>query len=167
LHDIGKINFAGQNCQSLNVSKKSDKTLKKILALVKNREDVIFLSDIKLNSGENTHAAHDIEKKFFNVGYKFLHNSSKSSRGVGILIKNELKWIVMDEKKDENCNYLLTKINTGAAFWVFGAVYGPNGNDMDFFTDLERDLKTINCEKIVLGGDWNATWDPRPPGRKP
>jgi hypothetical protein len=71
------------------VSTKSDKTVKKILALVKGGEDIVFLSDLKLNSESQTHAIHDIEKKLFNLNFKLIYNSTTSSRGVGILIKKE------------------------------------------------------------------------------
>jgi uncharacterized membrane protein YukC len=49
-------------CQSLNISTKNDKTTKKILALVKEKEDFIMLSDLKLNSNAQNHAIHDLEK---------------------------------------------------------------------------------------------------------
>jgi exonuclease III len=47
---------------------------------------------------------------------------------------------------------------------VLGAVYGPNENDLEFFTDLENKLVSVNCTDFPtsIGGDWNATWDPRP-----
>jgi exonuclease III len=81
------LRFSAQNCQSLNISTKSDKTLKKLLAIVKSGEDIIFLSDTRLNSNEQKHAVNDIEKKIFSLGYSIIHNSTGSSRGVAILIK--------------------------------------------------------------------------------
>jgi Reverse transcriptase (RNA-dependent DNA polymerase) len=45
-----------------------------------------------------------------------------------------------------------------------GAIYGPNNNDPVFFDNLERDLITISDAgrtPIIIGGDWNATWDVR------
>jgi exonuclease III len=81
------LSFGAQNCQSLNISTKTDKTLKKILAIVKKGEDIIFLSDLRLNSDAQVHAVHDLEKKVNNLGYTLKHNSKNSSRGVGILIK--------------------------------------------------------------------------------
>jgi hypothetical protein len=61
---LGNITFTAQNCQSLNISTKNGKTLKKILAMVKGGEDVIFLSDLRLNSELQKHAIHDLEKKY-------------------------------------------------------------------------------------------------------
>jgi exonuclease III len=46
-----------------------------------------------------------------------------------------------------------------------GSVYGPNSNDAQFFECLERDISSLkNGEQteVILAGDWNATWDPRP-----
>jgi uncharacterized protein YaiI (UPF0178 family) len=60
---IPVLRISAQNCQSLNVSTKSDKTAKKILALLKDKDDIVLVSDIKLNSLVNSHALHDLDKK--------------------------------------------------------------------------------------------------------
>jgi exonuclease III len=140
------------------------KLKKKILALVKGGEDVIFLSDIKLNSGTQTHAIHDIEKIFFNLSYKLYHNSTVSTRGVGILVKNGiLKSEPIIEKDGEN-NIILLKAELLQGVWILGSVYGPNENTQQFYTDLENKLTQMDGKNlpVILGGDWNSTWDPRP-----
>jgi hypothetical protein len=156
------LRLAAQNCQSLNVSTKNSRTTKKILALVNNSEDVIFLSDLKLNTSRNKHASHDIEKQFFSKNYKFFHNSTASSRGVGILINRKVFEQLLEEVADPNNNFLLLKVKLNTGIWVLGAVYGPNDNDRGFFADLSAGIRRLSCDNTVIAGDWNSTWDPRP-----
>jgi exonuclease III len=164
-NNLGLVNitFAAKNCQSLNISTKNEKTFEKILALVKGGEDVIFLSDLKLNSVLQKHAIHDLEKKIFNLQYKFWHNSKASSRGVGILIRSDI-FIKELERIDDNNNnnFLLLKVELNSGVWVLGSIYGPNDNDINFFMDLEAGLEKLNNQNMVIGGYWNATWDSRP-----
>jgi len=47
---------------------------------------------------------------------------------------------------------------------IIVSVYGPNGTDRKFFTELERaiiNLKGNLDPPVILGGDWNTTWDNR------
>jgi len=59
------------------------------LATVGLGSDIIFLSDIRLNSNKQCVACKEITKRFYLLGYKFIHNSPLSNRGVGILIKKK------------------------------------------------------------------------------
>jgi exonuclease III len=92
----------------------------------------------------------------------FYHNSPTSSRGVGILVSKNLNFIKNGEFKDRKGNLLLIKAQINSYEIVIGAIYGPNDNDANFFRDLEFGMDQLGCNKILVGGDWNATWDPRP-----
>jgi exonuclease III len=109
------------------------------------------------------HALNDLSKKIETKGYKFYHNSPRASRGVGLLIKKSFNINIAEIKKDEVGNFLLVKFNCGGKNLLVGAIYGPNDNDLHFYNELSANIETLNCEHIILGGDWNATWDPRPP----
>jgi exonuclease III len=115
-----------------------------------------------LNTDAQSHATHDIEKKIKNLGYEFFHNSKTSSRGVGILIKKDIFKTQINKIVDNKCNLLLLKVKLSHGTCVLGSMYGPNENDLAFFEDLEIGIQNLNCNSIILGGDWNCTWDPRP-----
>jgi hypothetical protein len=83
------LNFSTQNVRSLNISTKNIITDQKILATVGLGSDIIFLSDIRLNSNKQCVACKEITKRFYLLGYRFIHNSPFSNRGVGILIKKK------------------------------------------------------------------------------
>jgi exonuclease III len=126
-----------------------------------------LLSDIRLNSDAQTHAVHNLEKKINDLGYTFKHNSKISARGVGILIKKKLEAEILDSIPDPNHNYLALKLKIKGVLWAVCAIYGPNKNDVLFYTDLENSIRHLNCDRVVIAGDWNATWDSRPAAYNP
>jgi hypothetical protein len=85
-----KLNFSTQNVRSLNIATKNLITDQKLLAITKNGTDVIFLCDLRIQSNKQIVACQEITKRLYLMGYKFIHNSPTSSRGVGILIKKRL-----------------------------------------------------------------------------
>jgi exonuclease III len=101
--------------------------LKKIASITMMGKDIIFLSDIRLNRKNDN--INDLKNAFLyngNTSYNFFLNSSKSSRGVGILIKNTLDISDIDVYKDEHENIL------GIICYISGkkirlvSIYGPN-----------------------------------------
>jgi len=155
------LNFSTQNVRSLNISSKNIITEQKILAIVRGGHDIIFLSDLRLNSRIQHVACKELIKSFYLHGYKFIHNSTVSSRGVGILINRKVldNIIIHSVNRDLNCNYMLLDIEFKGERYTIGSIYGVNSNEgISMYTDLERDLRAFKNTKIILGGDWNATW---------
>ncbi len=147
---------------SLNISTKNNKTDLKILALTKNDNDIVLVSDIRLNSLKQSAAVHDTEKKFLLKGYDFIYNSKSSSRGVGILIKSKLAYVVHEKIYDYDDNYLLLDITVDNFRFVLGSIYGPNRDELKFFDNLKLDVRNIGQKLVIIGGDWNATFDSNP-----
>jgi hypothetical protein len=127
LSTFPKLTFSIQNCNSLNISTVCDKKLTKITAICSFDTDIIFLSDLRLN----TDAEHidKIEKLFLynkNRPYIFLHNSSKNSRGVGVLLSANLDPVITDKKTDLEEN--IQKLTVSIRDHIFNiiSIYGPN-----------------------------------------
>ena len=108
LNRIPDISFAGQNMRSLNVSSNTDKTFIKIQCIVKCKADIIFLTDLRLNSSGQIAAVEGITKKFMFFGYDFFHNAATANRGSGILIRKKINASVSKTYADANGNFLLT-----------------------------------------------------------
>jgi len=100
-------------------------------------------------------------KKFIKIqGYSFHYNSFHSPRGVGLLISDKLKITIVGREEDELGNFLLIKAMVKNSAFVFGSIYGPNTNEnMEVYNNLSASIGNLNCNKIILGGDWNCTWD--------
>jgi len=117
-----------------------------------------MLSDLRLNKSKNIP---DLEKSFLgaSVGaYQFRYNSTKNSRGVGILIKNSLGLTVNYVFNDNTENILGLNISLGDQCVNIVSIYGPNSDDMSFFVDLHRFMTMFPDCPTIIGGDWNATF---------
>jgi hypothetical protein len=101
------LTFAVQNCNSLNISTVCSKQLTKIIAITALCTDIIFLSDIRLNS--DPEHVEKIKKLFLYhspQAYQAHFNSTQNKRGVGILISNRLNATVIKEYRDQDENIL-------------------------------------------------------------
>ena len=79
----------------------------KLYSITKNKDDIIFLCDLRLNSPHQVAGMNDLNKKFGFYGYKLYHHSRKSSRGVGILISKKVDHQVHGTKTDAGDNFIL------------------------------------------------------------
>ena len=156
------LTFSIQNVRSMNISTRNDLTIQKILAIVSVKTDVIFLSDLRLNSIKQKSAIHDLEKKFFLHGYKFIHNSCTSIRGVGILLHKKIvdsEFAVLNSVSNGDGNFLLLHVELNRQKFLLCSVYGPNKDtELTFYDEFRAALGGFACPKII-GGDWNATFD--------
>jgi exonuclease III len=157
--DISNLNLviSSLNVNSLNVSTlgvRNAKTLLKIEGITSKRADVILLSDIRLKDSEG-----EVRKLFnltMNGSYKLYVNSTRDSRGVGVAIKrsisHEIKGTILD-RVDEN--YILLDMIIKGKKVVLGSVYGPNGNNVNFYEKLKRDIERLG-QPFIIGGDFNT-----------
>ncbi len=148
-----------QNVCSLNISKPSKKTHCKLISVTRSGADIIFLSDTRLNSDKQIAGMNDIEKKLKFLGYSFYHNSKIRSRGTAILISRRVDCRIIDTFCDVDCNMLLLKLGIGNSTITIGSIYGPNDDDENFFSRLEDGIEGFNSNFVIIGGDWNATYD--------
>ncbi|MFN9942153.1 MAG: hypothetical protein ACK56I_22045, partial [bacterium] len=105
---------------------------RKIYGTVKQRSDIIFLSDIRLcNSAGIADMQSLCNTLLINpyCSYKIICNSRKNSRGVAILYKNELNLTVLQEERDEDDNLLVVKCLIKDQTVILASIYGPNGTD--------------------------------------
>ncbi len=45
---------------------------------------------------------------------------------------------------------------------IIGSIYGPNDNDLTFYNNLKNSINDLNLNlrrPVIIGGDWNATFD--------
>jgi exonuclease III len=138
------------------------KNSKKILGITRERDDIIFLSDIRLNSNKQIAATMDISKRFVLRGYNFIHNSQENSRGVGILLSKKLNYTIHNEYRDIEGNILLIDITILGKRQTIGSVYSPNNDNENFFLTIVDTCRRYKNNQIVTGGDWNTTVDPNP-----
>ncbi len=80
------------------------------------------------------------------------------------MIKSCKSYVVHSKHMDYHDNYMLLDISLDNYRFVIGSIYGPNRDELEFFDNLKLDLRNLNpnSNPVVLGGDWNATWDSNP-----
>ena len=117
------------NCQGLgNLKKRRD-----IFQYLREKKcSVYFLQD--------THFDVNMEKHIRSEwGYECYFSSFNSqSRGVGIMFNNNFEFKVNKIIKDENGNFLIVDITTLKKHITLINIYGPNRDNPDFNTRLEK-----------------------------
>jgi exonuclease III len=82
---------------------------------------------------------------------------------VGILVHKNIygtNFNLIGQETDEEGNYLLLNIEMDSIKYTIGTVYGPNHDDqLITYTRLRNACLKINNRNVILGGDFNATWD--------
>jgi exonuclease III len=157
-----------QNCNSLNISTECDKQLTKIVAITSLCTSIIFLSDIRM--GCTAEHSDKISKMFLtnsNKNYKFIFNSSKSSRGVGMLIDNSLAFSVLSVFKCPSENILGVRLLLDNSPIFLISIYGPNENDIAFYSQLTSLIAENSDVPVIIGGDWNSTYSTGEPNTNP
>jgi exonuclease III len=113
--------------------------------------DIILLSDIRLSNKLS------LFLDLFKLRYRCIINSTKAKRGVAILYKNELNLKEISRFSDPEENFILLNCYIKDYEFLIGSVYGPNDDNGIFFENLQDQIRKINCQRIILGGDWNLT----------
>jgi exonuclease III len=152
-----ELSVSAINCNSMNVStlgKRNAKTYLKIEGITGKKPDVILISDIRAkDKGDELVKLMGLT---WNGSYKLYLNSSKESRGVGIAIKRNIQHEIKNRyigRGDENV--LLLDLNIKGKRITLGVVYGPNGNNQEFFRNIEQKLAQWG-NKCIIGGDFNT-----------
>ena len=157
--------MAIQNCNSLNLAGITMNYDTKITAITSVRTDLIFLSDVRIVNSQgirNDERVFNYFRDSKECSYYAILHSSMNARGVGILISHKLDFALIAEERDLDENYLAVKVEIAGTVYILVSIYGPNNPDRHFFSNLKNSVCKLkgNAEaKIVMGGDWNCTWD--------
>jgi hypothetical protein len=74
---------------------------------------------------------------------------------------------VLQEARDEDDNQLLVKCLIQNHTVILASIYGPNGTDPIFFSNLSNNIHSLGDFPIVVGGDWNTTYSGLPLAANP
>jgi exonuclease III len=156
------LSVSSINCNSLNMSQSAKWNQRmKINGITKLGTDIIFLSDVRISNKNLISAADDVARMFKcnqYDQYNILLNSTKNSRGVGILLKCSLQYSVQEEVRTEDENILAASIIIKGTEIAIISIYGPNKLDEIFFTRLCEIVDRFRHLPIIIGGDWNCTY---------
>jgi exonuclease III len=103
----------------------------------------------------------DIRNRFLHNPYEkysCFFNSSKNKRGIGILIKYDLDYEIIETRRSEDENIILLHIRIAGSELCLISIYGPNSVDMGFFNTINNLLTNFANLPVVIGGDFNCTY---------
>jgi exonuclease III len=170
-NSLNGLSLSCINANSLNMSSSNKPIqLKKIFGILKLRSDIILVADVRLSNCNLISSKNDVTAILRNNqygSYTPVFNSTKNKRGVGIFFNNNLCYSVEESCLDPEENYIISRVKLKGMPFIFGAVYGPNSHDENFFVNLSRDLSRLGNHPIILGGDWNTVFSPLPSDSNP
>jgi exonuclease III len=80
-------------------------------------------------------------------------------------VGTDVEYNIIDEFKDTLENYYVCDMIIRGTRYGIGSIYGPNNTSREFYRNLSKiiqRLKDSGNNNIIMGGDWNTTWDRRP-----
>ena len=107
---------------------------------------------------QDTHFTCDIEERISREwGYDCYFSSFRSnSRGVSILINNNIEYKLINLLKDDDGNILILRITAFERDFVIVCLYGPNDDNPEFYVKLEEMIQNIGpSDNVIVGGDFN------------
>jgi len=162
------LSVSSINCNSLNMSNTGAFNHKlKMYGITELRTDIIFMCDIRLSNSQNVPSGRQAALTFRTNpygAYDFYSNSTRNKRGVGILIKKNSNFSVIEERRDVEENILVLRLlhQGNNREIIIGSIYGPNRVEPQFYNNLRQLLLCENDVPIILGGDWNCTYSSEP-----
>jgi exonuclease III len=156
------VTISAINCNSFNMGTVTKHArLRKFYGIVSLKTDIILLSDIRMCNKNGTTDFNFINETFATNPYSsycLLHQSTRNSRGVGVLYKKSLNFSVLESSGDPGDNFLLVKAVINDITVILVSIYGPNNRDDDFFLRLGNSIRTAGDFPVVVGGDWNTSY---------
>jgi exonuclease III len=80
---------------------------------------------------------------------------SNKSRGVVMLIKENLEHDVIENISDKNGRWLIATLKLKGVTLTVASYYGPNEDDPQHLKDMINELHRIQPEKLIITGDFN------------
>ena len=141
------LSFASMNCRGLGEAKKR----RDVFHYLRNLHfSFYFLQDTHFHPSLETL----IKNEWGNDVY--FSSFSSNSRGVAILINNNIEFKILNTIKDIGGNYLVLHIKMFEREFLLINVYGPNRDNPEFYEHLEEEvLKFDHVNNFIFAGDWN------------
>ncbi|CAH2247770.1 LINE-1 reverse transcriptase homolog [Pelobates cultripes] len=90
-----------------------------------------------------------------------MHNPSTKSKGVAILLSENIQFHLEAEEKDREGRYLFLKWYIGDSRVTLANLYLPNKGQKASLASLLKALHAFSEGTVIIRGDFNAPLDPR------
>lgn len=147
---MANLNFLSWNVKGLNHPVKRKKVFSHLKQL---RAKIIFLQETHIRNS-------DTNRLLRWSGQCFNSSFQAKSRGVSILIDQDIQFEKHDVIPDNYGRYLIVSGKLYNMLVVMVNVYAPNVDDTSFLNRLFSQLPDLNSYQLILGGDFNCWLDP-------
>ena len=158
---LKNLSFGNLNVNTLNVSTHNkdsisiDDFAKKVAAFIKQKNDFIFLQDLRLNGRTDLLEKHIRCTPHGN--FQLFCNSPTSKRGVCIIVNKQINFEPLTIYKSKCHNVILIDCLINNYRLTIGSIYGPVYYDcVDFFKILKDKVVSIGNKAFLIGGDMNC-----------
>lgn len=123
--------------------------------LNKLRAEVVYLQETNLVNKD--------QAKLRRGGFTqmFYSDFSHKSRGVAILLDQNVLFEESNVIKDKNGHYIIVQEKLFNKLVVLANIYAPNWDNVDFFKHFFSLLPDLDSYDLILGGDSNCVLDPK------
>ena len=168
LNVLKNLKICSQNTNSLNFSslnnirQNKDICRSKVNSLIKSGGEIIFLQDIRvgteLNNGGNLKTFKNLFQCNKRMNYKsFVNSTSTNSRGVAILISDDIEYSIYNIYRSVCNNILIIDLSINNFRLSICSIYGPlQAGNNSFFPDIKEKLTLIGNKSFLCLGDLNC-----------
>ena len=144
-----KLKVVSLNCRGMALKSKCTDLFKKCL---EDMFDIILLQDTHWSPETLLQVRNEWDNKILSTAF------SSNSRGAAILLNNSFEFTIGKTVKDKLGNYVLTELMLpNETSIVFGSVYRPNTDNVDFYQKLDNKISEFDNPNIIIGDNWNTT----------
>ncbi len=86
----------------------------------------------------------------------FFSGSRGDARGIGVLFSNTFSYEIHKKLFDPNGNYLILDMTIDLMRFTLVAIYGPNRDDPNFFSDIQDLIDSLENTSVIITGDFNV-----------
>jgi exonuclease III len=145
-HQTERIKIINHNSQGLKGKTKKRQVLK---WAIKKKFDIMTLQETHIED-EDLDDWKDIWK-----GTILYSSGTNKSRGVTILISDQVEHEVLEEQKDTEGRWIIARIHIKGQELKIGNYYGPNEDNPKNIEEMLRTMDNMETEKVILAGDFN------------
>jgi hypothetical protein len=84
-----------------------------------------------------------------------------------MLLDSSLPFTILSVHKCSSENILGVKLVIENSPLLLLSLYGPNDNDVSFYSELASIIRANSEVPVIIGGDWNTTYSPSDPRNNP
>ena len=145
-----KIKIISYNAQGLKTKNKRDKVINWAM---KKMFDILAIQESHYEESDEDKWKESWKGKIYSS------SGSNNSRGVTILISENLEHEILQKHKDEHGRWIILELAIRNKTYLVGNYYGPNNDDPSHAKDMIEKIEEVGNPNLILCGDYNFVFN--------